>query len=38
MTDHATYKLKELAGGFLLYCGVAPFFGWLAYVALLGGV
>jgi len=30
--------IKNLAGAFLLYCGVAPFFGWLGYVALIGGV
>lgn len=30
--------LKNIAGAFLLYGGVAPFCGWLAYVALLGGV
>jgi hypothetical protein len=33
-----TIQLKELAGAFLLYCGVAPFLAALAYVALLGGV
>lgn len=38
MSDHTICKIKNLAGAFLLYCGVAPFFGWLAYVALLGGV
>lgn len=32
------YVLKELAGAFLLYCGVAPFLAAIAYVALLGGV
>jgi hypothetical protein len=30
--------LKNIAGTFLLYCGVAPFCGWLGYVALIGGV
>ena len=30
--------LKNLAGAFLLYGGVAPFLAALAYVALLGGV
>jgi len=33
-----TIQLKELAGAFLLYCGVAPFCGWLVRVALIGGV
>lgn len=33
-----TIQLKELAGAFLLYGGVAPFLAALAYVALLGGV
>lgn len=30
--------LKNLAGAFLLYCGVAPFCGWLAYMALIKGI
>jgi hypothetical protein len=29
--------LKNIAGAFLLYGGVAPFCGWLGYVALIGG-
>lgn len=32
------YVLKELAGAFLLYGGVAPFLALLGYVALIGGV
>ncbi len=30
--------IKNIAGAFLLYGGAAPFCGWLAYVALVGGV
>lgn len=33
-----TIQLKDMAGAFLLYGGVAPFCGWLGYVALIGGV
>ena len=32
-----TIQLKDLAGAFLLYCGVARFCGWLGYVGLIGG-
>lgn len=30
--------IKNIAGAFLLYCGVAPFLALLGYVALIGGV
>jgi hypothetical protein len=33
-----TIQLKELAGAFLLYGGVAPFCAYLVHVALIGGV